>query len=367
MGNAVRAPRINANDDAIRLTAILVAVGDRVSAGDLLFEAETEKTVVQVPASAPGVVLEILASVGSTIRVGDVVLWVGDDGKDVMPDALRPPSARKQDPPRHRATAKARLLAGRYGLSIDEVPFEGERPTAADVERALEARERSRGEDPARPRAPGRWEPLAGGDRGVVRTLRWHREEAVTAYAETIFEADLWNEYARDYAEERRSLMPPLLPLMAYQLVRTVSDNRRLNSTVVGDRRYVYDHVNLGFTVQAGDTLQLAVLSRADDFRLDDFVDRLESLQRKAMSRSLGTTESSGATVSLTSMARWHTTRHVPILPPHCATIVAHSHPLPDGTGVLGVTYDHRSVSGADAALLIRSLARPRRQDGEPA
>ncbi len=47
-----------------------------------------------------------------------------------------------------------------------------------------------------------------------------------------------------------------------------------LNSTIVGDRRHVYDVVNLGFTVQSERTLYLAVLNNAGaqtDLTLDNF------------------------------------------------------------------------------------------------
>ena len=49
------------------------AVGDRVAAGDPLFEIETDKTSMEVPAVVAGVLGEILVQAGDTVPVGTVV------------------------------------------------------------------------------------------------------------------------------------------------------------------------------------------------------------------------------------------------------------------------------------------------------
>jgi hypothetical protein len=65
-----------------------------------------------------------------------------------------------------------------------------------------------------------------------------------------------------------------------------------------------------------------------------------------------------GATISFSSMARWHVTRHVPVLPPYTSLIVAHAAAV-NGRGTLGATYDHRVLTGFDALSAIRALSVP--------
>jgi pyruvate dehydrogenase E2 component (dihydrolipoamide acetyltransferase) len=66
--------------------------------------------------------------------------------------------------------------------------------------------------------------------------------------------------------------------------------------------------------------------------------------------------------VPLVARARWNVTRHVPILPPYSALMVAHSAPQsgPEwGPAVLGATYDHRVLTGADVFNALRRLTTP--------
>jgi pyruvate dehydrogenase E2 component (dihydrolipoamide acetyltransferase) len=57
------------------------AEGDTIAAGEPLFEIETDKTSMEVPATAPGVLSKIRAQVGATVPVGAVVALVTRPGE----------------------------------------------------------------------------------------------------------------------------------------------------------------------------------------------------------------------------------------------------------------------------------------------
>jgi pyruvate/2-oxoglutarate dehydrogenase complex dihydrolipoamide acyltransferase (E2) component len=158
--------------------------------------------------------------------------------------------------------------------------------------------------------------------------------------------------------KEQRLLINPLLALIAWRLAGLVKDNPKLNATIAGSELLVYDRVNLGFTVQAGQSLYLAVLHDAGKLEAAQFVARLGELQRHAMARRLTMDETQNATLSFSSMARWPVTRHVPVLPPFTSLIVAHAAP-PGGGAVLGATYDHRVLSGFDVVRALEQLSKP--------
>jgi len=97
----------------------------------------------------------------------------------------------------------------------------------------------------------------------------------------------------------------------------------------------------------------------ADAGALDEpgFVAKLSEIQRRAIAHKLRPADLQGATIGFTSMARWGVSRHVPVLPPQTALMVAHT--LAAGAGVLGATYDHRVLSGFEAVRVLRALATP--------
>jgi pyruvate/2-oxoglutarate dehydrogenase complex dihydrolipoamide acyltransferase (E2) component len=195
-------------------------------------------------------------------------------------------------------------------------------------------------------------------ERGMLRTVQWQRDNAVPGYIEVQYDPEPWKEFATAFLKEQRLLINPLLPLMAHRLVTLTAGNPKLNATIAGDELYAYENVNLGFTVQSGQSLYLVVVHEAEKLDAPGFVGRLTELQRRATARHLSLEETRNATISFSSMARWPVTRHVPVLPPMTSLIVAHAAP-PGGPPVLGATYDHRVLSGFDVVTALGRLAKP--------
>lgn len=72
----------------------LVAVGDAVAADQPVVEIETDKVTTELPAPAAGVVRAIAVPEGSTVRVGEVLLWIETEQVDVQQnDRERPDDA----------------------------------------------------------------------------------------------------------------------------------------------------------------------------------------------------------------------------------------------------------------------------------
>jgi pyruvate/2-oxoglutarate dehydrogenase complex dihydrolipoamide acyltransferase (E2) component len=369
MPTAIRTPRINNNDDSVRLTHVAVAIGAEVRAGDLVAEIETDKANFSVEAEEPGFVLAICHNTGEEIAVGSILMWLGDSAGEKAPtgEAVdnRAPAAGGTG-----ASLKARILLRKYNIEERLVPHAGERLMAEDVERYVQ----SKGLTPPKssssqytlddpPAVSGKSHELNPQERGMLRTVLWHRDSAVPGYLEFPYDAQPWIKYAAAFQKSHKLMFDPLLSLLAFRLAGLAKEHPFLNSTIVGDSRFVYDHVNLGFTVQSGATLYMVVVQNAELISEKEFVDKLMALQMVAMKKSLRPEETTGATLAFTSMARWSIARHIPILPPHVSFIVAHVGAAPDGSSHLGATYDHRVLTGFDVAQLLRELSRP--PDGE--
>ena len=69
----IKLPEISENVESGDVVKVLVSQGQTVAIEQPLIELETEKAVFEVPSTAAGVVSEIRAKVGDTIKVGDVI------------------------------------------------------------------------------------------------------------------------------------------------------------------------------------------------------------------------------------------------------------------------------------------------------
>jgi pyruvate/2-oxoglutarate dehydrogenase complex dihydrolipoamide acyltransferase (E2) component len=254
-------------------------------------------------------------------------------------------------------------------LEAARIPARGERLTVADIEAwlagagrghpaTLETVVTSKREEPT-PSVAGELQELSAEAAGMLHTVLWHRDLAAAAYLELDYDPQPWAEHAARYAAQHKLMLSPLLPLMAFRLAVLGRERPVINATIVDDRRYQYQPVNLGFTVQVGQTLYLTVVRDTQDMDPARFIDALGEVQRHAMAHKLRPGEASGATLSFSSMARWNVSRHIPILPPQTALIVAHAAPKNAGTAVLGATYDHRVLSGFEVTQVLQALSRP--------
>lgn len=135
-------------------------VGDSIKDGDVIAEVETDKTTVEVPVSASGVITELIGEVGQTLKVGAVIGYVdAGNGAAAAPAAQAAPAAASGGAPAAatpapaaaaapveeedgnlpggiRATPVARKMAADRGIELKLVPGSGPggRITKSDVE-----------------------------------------------------------------------------------------------------------------------------------------------------------------------------------------------------------------------------------------
>src|ERR1700759_2053036 len=77
-----------------KITTWFKAIGDAVKPGDNLFEIETDKVSMEVPATSTGVLTEIRVASGEVAPVGPVVAIVAGSGSEPVAPAAAPPAAR---------------------------------------------------------------------------------------------------------------------------------------------------------------------------------------------------------------------------------------------------------------------------------
>jgi pyruvate dehydrogenase E2 component (dihydrolipoamide acetyltransferase) len=373
MPHPVYVPCVNINDDIVLIVDVTVSAGDTVKTGDMIAEVETDKAVIPVEAEQDGYVLKVLCDVEERVKVGAVMMWIGDSPDEPVPELVsKVPAEESSGKSSLQPTAKAQVLLDKHKLDAGQIPHQGERLTARDIEAFIAGQggtaagvkaaqvDIQQGSEELLPGTPGSLRSLSAEEHGMVSTVTWHRDHAVAAYLEMTYDQQAWEDYAAAFAERHKFMLSPLLPLMAYRLVKLARDIPKINTTLVNGQKYLYEQVNLGFTVQVGETLYLTVVQQADAMDDRQFIDALGEVQRHAMAKKLRPDESIGATLGFSSMARWNVSRHVPVLAPYTALMVAHSAPAGGGqSAVLGASYDHRILSGHDVAGVLKALTQP--------
>jgi sugar O-acyltransferase (sialic acid O-acetyltransferase NeuD family) len=146
----VCAPRINANEDTVKLVVWTRQPGNKVETGETIAVFETQKATFDLDAESGGY-LQVRIEAGTAVPVGSVVGAITEaPGADVTwPVQTQPPTRPASD---RRLTKKAELTARRAGLDLATVMSgtPGDGPiTEAAVEEFLKARPKAPHERPA--------------------------------------------------------------------------------------------------------------------------------------------------------------------------------------------------------------------------
>ena len=324
----------------------LVAEGDEIAEDAPLVEIATDKTTVEIPSPAAGVVSKILVAEGDVVPVGTVLVVIGGDAP-LAPSAEPAPvltgHAQGQSldtAGRVQATPLVRRVAQELGVDLATVTpsGRGDRITEEDVRAA------ARGGTPAE----GRREPVRGVRRQIVEHLaRAHREVPAVTYVEEC-----------DFSDVDLKL---LLPLVLRATAESLKEFPELNARLEGNEIVYLDRYDLGIAVQTDAGLLVPVVRDCDSRTVEELRADVDSLAERARAGTLAPEELRGSTFTVTSAGKLAGLLVTPLVNyPEVAILGVHRiGPRPvvrDGEivirpiGNISVTFDHRVVDGARAA-----------------
>ena len=324
----------------------LVEEGQEIAEDDPLVEIATDKTTVEIPSPAAGVVTKILVAAGEIVPVGTVLVVIGGNGAPAPARTEPAPQTRSAPPPRDekvRATPLVRRLAQELGVDLASVAATGPqgRITEDDVRAA------SGGVPAPVPAGDERREPIRGIRRQMFEHLtRAHAIPAVTWVEECDFgTVDL----AR------------LLPLTLKAVAESLREYPELNARVDGDDLIYLARYDIGVAVQTEQGLVVPVVRACDTRSVDELDAEVRRLAEAAHAGRLAPEELRGGTFTVTSAGRSGGLFVTPLINhPEVAILGIHRIEeravVRDGqivvrrAGNLSVTFDHRVIDGKRAA-----------------
>jgi 2-oxoisovalerate dehydrogenase E2 component (dihydrolipoyl transacylase) len=335
-----------------------VAEGDHVTADQPLVSVETDKAVVDIPSPHAGHISHLLAKVGDHVKVGanlvDFEEGAHKDSGTVMGVLPEPPAkpaapAAVVSAAAAHTTAQAspavRALAKERGIDLSTIKGTG--PGGIITRNDLNGEKKSAGE------------PL----RGMRRSMAQHMAES----GRTVVPATLWDEadieewFASDHDVTTR---------LIHAIVAACAAVPILNASYDGDALSLQFHprVDLGLAVDTSDGLIVPVIRDAggrDPKTLREDVDALKSAAR---ARTIPPADLRDPTITLSNFGTIAGRQAALVMvPPQVAIIGAgraavQATPTPAG-GIafrhrlpLSITFDHRAVTGGDAARFMSAM-----------
>lgn len=112
MATKIPIPKLGQSEETVTIDSWNVKEGDVIKKGDVLFEVETDKAVLEVESQFEGTILKIVIQAGKEVPVMSIAAVIGEPGEDI-PDIEQPvqatptPVAKQAVAPPQAAAAKA--------------------------------------------------------------------------------------------------------------------------------------------------------------------------------------------------------------------------------------------------------------------
>ena len=341
------------------LVAWHVAEGDHVVADQPLVSVETETAVVEVPSPQSGRIARLCAQPGDRVRVGaalvefdegaraDTGTVVGELAAATAPPVARAAEAAPAGAAAVRATPAVRALAQRLGVDLKIVAASGPggAVTSTDVERAARTLTEA-----------GPAEPLAGVRRAMaVNMIRSHAEIVPATVSD---EADI-EAWAQGTDTTIRLVRAVVAGCTAVPALNAWYDGRNM------ERRLV-KQIDLGLAVDTGDGLFVPVLRNVGARDAADLRRGIEAMKRDVRARSVPLAELRGQTITLSNFGMFGGRfAELVIVPPQVAilgagriaprAVVANGELVAHRLLPLSLTFDHRAVTGGEAARFLKA------------
>ena len=378
-----------------KITVWFKSVGDAVAPGDNLFEIETDKVSMEVPATSAGILKEIRVRQGEVAPVSAVVAIIGDNGSAPTP---KPAIRKKQSPitlepynevhtpARNFGPARlangvtvsplARRLAVEAGVDLERVKGSGPfgRIHAADIE-AVRAVQASTAAPTPAPRTaaatpvralykdvPFEEVPLDAMRRTIARRLVEAKQTIPHFYL--AIDVDITRLLA--LREEANGALPEKLSINDFIIKGFALALQRVpaaNAVWAEDSVLRFRHSDVGVAVAIEGGLFTPVIRRAETKSLSAISAEMKDLAARARERKLLPHEYQGGVASISNLGMYGVREFSAIINPPQSTILAvgagQRRQVENGFATLmtvTLSCDHRVVDGALGAQLLAAF-----------
>jgi pyruvate dehydrogenase E2 component (dihydrolipoamide acetyltransferase) len=363
-------PEVGEGIESGTVVTLLVSLGDRVEVDQPILELETDKAVVEMPATATGVVEILHVEVGQEVKIGQTIVTLNDQAEskpeitDKASEHIEAKDKSKTEPesdlsaaqvPDHHddsgvklpisqlssdpkrlipAAPSVRRLAREIGVDINLVDGKGilGRISAADVRRFAETGTVS--VSTAGPTSTTtafklpdfqRWgeterKPMSGIRKATVRsmTTAWATVPMVTQFDKAdITEFEAIRKSHQPKAKEVGTKLTPtamLIKVVASALCRFPDFNASID---IGAEEVVYkSYVNVGVAVDTDNGLLVPIIKNADTKNVIDLSKELGELAERARTRKLSLEEMQGGNFTVSNLGGIGGTGFTPIVNP---------------------------------------------------
>ena len=382
----------------------LVKEGDEIKEGQPLVEVETDKALAEIPSPKTGVILKIMAKEKEIVKVGQVIVIIGERGEALAAPPPRPRSVgvvgELEEAPEEApsvtvtaepvktvlvsehalATPAVRALAKELGVDINKVKGSG--PEGRVLEKDVRQFADANGKPPEPEKKVTKVKkydlygyvdriPLRGVRRSIAKAMVKSKYTAphVTAMDEADV-TELWKIREKEKkAAEKKGVKLTILPFIIKAVIAGLMEHPYINATLDDENEEIIlkKYFNIGVATDTPEGLMVPVVKNAKDKSILQIAQELTQLVEKARNRTIDLADLKGGTFTISNYGALGGIYATPIINyPEVAILgVGKIREMPvvrNGKLVvrkilsLALSFDHRVVDGAEGARFLNTV-----------
>jgi 2-oxoglutarate dehydrogenase E2 component (dihydrolipoamide succinyltransferase) len=398
----VKVPQLSESVAEATLLQWKKQAGQAVSADEILIEVETDKVVLEVPAPAAGVLVEIVQGDGATVLADQLLARIDTEavtsaaGAAAAPPAAAPQAAAAPASPAAAAPAGAVAMPAAAKLMADHQLAPGSvtgtgkdgRITKGDVLQAVAQGSTRAAPPPAAAAAIPTGVPTTAlpqintlapdlGDRPEQRVPmsrlrarvaeRLLQSQATNAILTTFNEVNMqpvmeMRKRFQEKFEKEHGVRLGFMSFFVKAAVHALKQYPVLNASIDGNDVVYHGYFDIGIAVGSPRGLVVPILRNADQLSFADIEKKIAEFGAKAKEGKLGLDDMTGGTFSISNGGVFGSMLSTPIInPPQSAILGVHATKdravVENGQVVvrpmnyLAMSYDHRIIDGREAVL----------------
>jgi len=383
MSTEIKVPAMGESVTEATVGRWLKKKGDAVTQDEPLVELETDKVAVEVPAPASGVLEDITADAGATVKVGAILGSVKEGAAGAKPAAKTdaPKPAAKAETPKPAAKAEVpapppsvKRIAAEENLDTSAIEGSGKRGqvTKGDALAALEARKK----DKPAASAPQGERPKSDREERVPMTrlrktiaLRLKESQDTAAQLTTFNEVDMSKVMAlraatKDAFEKKHGAKLGFMGVFVKACIAALKEIPSVNAEISGDDIVYKNYYDIGVAVSTERGLVVPVVRDADALSIAGVESAIADFGSRARENKLKLEELLGGTFTISNGGVFGSLMSTPILNmPQSGILGMHkiqNRPVAVGDKIeirpmmyLALSYDHRLVDGREAVTFL--------------
>jgi pyruvate dehydrogenase E2 component (dihydrolipoamide acetyltransferase) len=375
MAVSIVMPALEMAQETGKIISWLKKEGDSIAKGEPLAEIETDKVVLEIEATADGVLAGVKASAGDVVPVGQTIAWIVAPGEQPPVEAASAaPAARTMtEQPRPakvvpssaekievKVSPKARRMAQELGVDLSKISGTGPGGTISgeDVQRAAESQKAA--PQPAAPAAPAALSSIAR-----LMAERTTQSWTTAPHFFLVREIDASGLIA---AREKHGKAITHTDLLVALVARALVKHPKMNASWTGNAIHLNPSVNISIAIAVKDGVVGAVIPNADTASLAGISAKRQDLAERARAGRLHPPDVTGGTFTISNLGMFGVDAFSAIITPPQAAVLAvgriadrvvpvNGQPAIRPILTMTLSSDHRVVDGAQAAAFLKDVA----------